>query len=78
MISHNVIDAVERGLFHIHTAEHISEGIELLTGVVAGSADATGNYPHGSVLGLAQKTLLNYRRACQTSGQHKSDHKSLR
>jgi predicted ATP-dependent protease len=78
MISHNVIDAVERGLFHIHTAEHISEGIELLTGVAAGNADATGNYPHESVLGLAQKTLLNYRRACQTSGQHKSDHKSLR
>jgi predicted ATP-dependent protease len=78
MISHNVINAVERGLFHIHTAEHISEGIELLTGVVAGNADATGNYPHESVLGLAQKTLLNYRRACQTSGQHKSDHKSLR
>ncbi|TAN84301.1 MAG: ATP-binding protein [Gallionella sp.] len=67
MLEHKVIEAVAKGLFHIYTAEHTSEGIELLTGLPAGIADVSGNYPHGSVLGHAQRTLLAYRRACQAS-----------
>ena len=69
MLERRVVEAVDQGLFHIYTAEHVSEGIELLTGLPAGVADETGNYPHGSVLGHAQKTLLAYRRACHASGQ---------
>ena len=65
MLERKVIEAVDQGLFHVHTAEHASEGIELLTGLPAGVADETGNYPHASVLGHAQRTLLAYRRACQ-------------
>ncbi len=67
MLERKVVDAVDQGLFHVYTAEHASEGIELLTGLPAGVADEAGNYPHGSVLGHAQKTLLAYRRACQIS-----------
>jgi hypothetical protein len=77
MLDQKVIDAVAQGLFHIYTAEKVSEGIELLTGVEAGEQDLTGKYPYESVLGLAQKTLINYRHACQTSGQ-KPERKSLR
>jgi len=69
MLDRKVVEAVDQGLFHIYTAEHVSEGIELLTGLPAGVADDAGNYPHGSVLGHAQKTLLAYRRACHASGQ---------
>ena len=43
----------------------MSEGIELLTGVAAGELNAAGHYPHDSVLGHAQETLLAFRRACQ-------------
>ncbi len=67
MLERRVVEAVAQGLFHVYTAEHASEGIALLTGLPAGVADETGNYPHGSVLGHAQKTLLAYRRACQLS-----------
>ncbi len=77
MLERKVVQAVEQGLFHIHTAEHVSAGIELLTGLPAGMANATGNFPHGSVLGRAQRTLLAYRRACQASEPAKSRHKHL-
>ncbi|MBV5317504.1 MAG: AAA family ATPase [Desulfobulbaceae bacterium] len=64
MLDHKVTAAVAQGLFHIHTAEHVTEGLELLTGVPAGCANNNGVYPRDSVLGQAQKTLLAYRRAC--------------
>ncbi|MDE2311210.1 MAG: AAA family ATPase, partial [Betaproteobacteria bacterium] len=78
MLEHKVAEAVAKELFHIYTAEHASEGLELLTGLPAGVANATGNYPSGSVLGHAQKTLQAYRRACQASGRPKTRRKHLR
>ena len=78
MLERKVIEAVAKGLFHIHTAEHASEGLELLTGMPAGTANAAGIYPRGSVLGHAQKTLQAYRRACQASGRQKNGRKNLR
>lgn len=68
MLEHRVLDAVAKGVFHIHTAEHVSEGIELLTGLPSGSRDRQGAYRAGSVLGLAQKTLQAYRQACLQAG----------
>jgi predicted ATP-dependent protease len=83
MLAHNIAEAVEQGLFHIHTAEHALEGMELLTGYPIGTADPAGSYPLDSVLGNAQRTLLAYRRACQVSGHHepeqsKSGHRRVR
>jgi predicted ATP-dependent protease len=78
MLDRKVIAAVEQGQFHIYTAEHVSEGIELLTGMPAGRIDATGNYPRDSVLGHVQKTLLAYRRACHATEHHKGESKRLR
>ncbi len=65
MLMHKVVEAVSRGLFHIYTAEHVSEGLELLTGRPSGMVDRAGVYPPDSVLGLSQTTLQAYRRACQ-------------
>lgn len=78
MLERKVVEAVDQGLFHVYTAEHVSAGVELLAGLPAGVADETGNYPHGSVLGHAQKTLLAYRRACQISAHPKAGLKHLR
>jgi predicted ATP-dependent protease len=78
MLEHKVIEAVANGLFHIYTAEHTNEGIELLTGLSVGIANGTGNYPYDSVLGHAQKTLLAYRRACQVLDHPKEGRKHLR
>ncbi|MEO6976541.1 MAG: AAA family ATPase, partial [Gallionella sp.] len=74
MLERNIVEAVEQGLFHIHTAEHAGEGMELLTGFPFGTADEAGSYPRDTVLGDAQRTLLAYRRACQVSGHHEPEH----
>jgi predicted ATP-dependent protease len=78
MLESKVVEAVANGLFHIYTVDHVNEGIELLTGLSTGMANAAGNYPRGSVLGHAQKTLQVYRRACQESGLKKAKLKHLR
>ena len=69
MLDRSVIDAVERGLFHIYAADHVSEGMQLLTGFPAGVIDESGNFPQDSLLGRVQQTLHHYRHACQES-QH--------
>ncbi len=74
MLERKVVEAVEQGLFHIHTAEHAIEGMELLTGYPIGTADQAGSYPLDTVLGNAQRALLAFRRACQVSGHHEPEH----
>jgi predicted ATP-dependent protease len=63
MLSPRVIEAVSQGRFHLHAAETAGEGMALLTGVSFGELEA-GSYPPDTVLGRAQKTLQDYRRAC--------------
>ncbi|MFN6201366.1 MAG: Lon protease family protein [Acidobacteriota bacterium] len=49
MLRHDVIGAVAAGQFHIHPVSTIDEGIEILTGLPAGSRDADGHFPYGSI-----------------------------
>ncbi|HCY14694.1 MAG: ATP-dependent protease [Curvibacter sp. GWA2_64_110] len=67
MLDRRVVAAVAQGRFHIYTAELASEGMALLTGLPFGEL-GTGGYPPDTVLGRAQKTLQDYRKACQASG----------
>ncbi len=60
MLKRAVIDAVEKGQFHIYHVATIEEGIEILTGVPAGQPDKNHNYPKGTVYGAAQKKLKKY------------------
>jgi len=78
MLEGKLVQAVSQGLFHIYTAEHVSDGIALLTGYSSGMPIAAGGYAHDSVLGLAQKTLQTYRRACQLAEHPKVSRKNSR
>lgn len=78
MLDHRVIEAVSQGLFKIYAVEHVSVGIALLTGMTTGVADESGEYPHGTVLGRAQRTLQSYRRACHASENPKPSRKHAR
>ncbi len=49
MLRQRVIDAVAGGRFHIYPVQHVDEGLELLTGLPAGTADSAGVFPEGSV-----------------------------
>jgi predicted ATP-dependent protease len=58
MLRQEVLDAVERGLFHVWAVRHVDEGLQILTGVPAGSRRADGSYGEGTVHGrVRQRTL---------------------
>jgi len=80
MLDATVVEAVEQGLFHIHTATHIADGLELLTGRASGLPldPALGGYPQESLLGLAERTLLAYRRACRAATSPRPPRRGLR
>ena len=78
VLARPVMAAVDAGLFHIYTAEHVRDGITLLTGCDSGMAGAFGVYAADSVLGKAQKSLQAFRRACQLADHPKAEHKHKR
>jgi predicted ATP-dependent protease len=49
MLKQEVIDAVKEGKFHIWPISAIEEGIEILTGMKAGTLGAGGTYPEGTL-----------------------------
>jgi predicted ATP-dependent protease len=66
MLARPILDAVERGLFHVYTAQHVAEGIALLTGQASGMA-GTADEVADTVLSRAEQALRAYRRACQSA-----------
>jgi predicted ATP-dependent protease len=60
MLKDEILNAVSQNQFHIYAVNNIDEGIELLTGVSAGSAGPDGQYPEGSIFYLADKKLNDY------------------
>jgi predicted ATP-dependent protease len=74
MLAREVQEAVAQGLFHVYTVDHVLDGIELLTGHPSGPVRPVGEHGQVSVLGLAQKTLQAYRRACQLADYPKPRH----
>jgi lon-related putative ATP-dependent protease len=58
MLSDDVVEAVEKGMFHIYPTTTVDEGITILTGVPAGKKLKSGRYTKGSVNGLVQRSLI--------------------
>ena len=61
-LSDEVVQAVKAGKFHIYAITTIDEGIELLTGVPAGSKDENGNFPAGTINYLVYQKLKKYAK----------------
>lgn len=57
MLRKDVVEAVEKGTFHIYAVRTIDEGIEILTGKKAGEKRANGTYPKGSINELVDRKL---------------------
>ncbi|NTV56222.1 MAG: AAA family ATPase, partial [Deltaproteobacteria bacterium] len=49
MLKQDVIDAVKEGKFHIWAISTIEEGVEILTGMEAGTLQHDGTYPEGTL-----------------------------
>ncbi|MFH1847148.1 MAG: ATP-binding protein [Candidatus Omnitrophota bacterium] len=87
MLKEEVVEAVEKGKFHIWSVSTVDEGIELLTGKKAGTKDKSGKYAKGTVYHLVAKKLEAYLSKFAKAGSRgkgkkekkgKTSHPSLR
>ncbi len=62
MLREDVLAAVASGQFQIYPVKTIDEGIEMLTGILAGTADEAGNFPPDSLNGRVQTRLVELAR----------------
>lgn len=59
MLKEEVVNAVRDGKFHIYPVKAIEQGIEILTGKLAGEKKKDGSYTKDTVFGLADKKLTD-------------------
>lgn len=68
MVSDDVYDAVREGRFHIWAVDHIDQGIDLLTGVKAGTPDDGPN----SVMGRVAARLREYSQILSNQSRNRN------
>ena len=71
MLREEVVKAVKNGRFHIWSIETVEEGIEILTGMVAGQADKQGRYPRGTLYHLVAQALKKMHDRMRSSDEKK-------
>jgi lon-related putative ATP-dependent protease len=65
MLRDDVVEAVQAGSFKVFSISTIDEALELLTGIEAGTRDASGVYPPDSLNGRAKAQLTEFARRLQ-------------
>ncbi len=58
VLREDVARAIREEKFHLFAVHHVTQGIEVLTGVPAGARDANGRFPAGSVFGRVERRLI--------------------
>lgn len=71
MLPDEIINDVEKGMFHIFSIKRIEEGFNLLFNVEAGKADSKGNYPAGTVFYKVAKRLEKFSEKDKSSNDSK-------
>ncbi|MDD4836144.1 MAG: ATP-binding protein [Dethiosulfovibrio sp.] len=62
MLNREVVEAVGKGDFHIWKVHSVDEGIEILTGVVAGKPNGKGEFPKRSIHGKVKAKLQKWMK----------------
>lgn len=60
MLRRDIVDAIEKGEFHVYAIDTIDEGIELLSGKKAGQRLPDGGFEKGSIHYLVNKKLQSF------------------
>ncbi len=69
MLKAEVVDAAKEGRFSIYAVSTVAEGIEILSGLPAGEADAGGIYPSGSLNAKIASRLNHFAKTAQEYGR---------
>lgn len=76
MLDQEVVDAVAKGTFHIWPVTTVEEGIEILTGVEAGTLQPDGTYSEGSVYRKTDDRLREISEIVRKFGKEDNEKKS--
>jgi predicted ATP-dependent protease len=83
MLRADVVDACRAGTFSVFAVETIDQGIEILTGVAAGDADADGEFPIGTVnravagrLAALTRSALKFAKAAEGNKRERKPRKA--
>jgi len=68
MLRKDVVEAVRKDEFHVWAVDTIEEGLEVLTGARAGTANKNGVYPKGSIFARADATLTRLAEQVKAFG----------
>ena len=78
MLREDVVEAVQKGLFHIYPVRTVDEAIGILTGSDAGVPDQDGSYPEDSVNGRVQASLRGLAERLKSFGRDAEKDRSSR
>jgi len=77
MLRHDVVAAVAAGEFAIYPVSHVDEGIELLAGMAAGTRDAQGVFPAGSINRRVEDRLIYFSEQIRRFGAGGNDARGM-
>ncbi len=69
MLRADVVEAAEKGLFHVWPIATVDEAVELLTGLPAGERAADGRYPEGTVNRRVDDRLAAFAERARNFGR---------
>jgi lon-related putative ATP-dependent protease len=69
MLRADVVEAAEKGLFHVWPVETVDQAVELLTGLPAGVRGEDGRFPEGSVNRRADDRLAEFAKKARAFGK---------
>ena len=73
MLRRDVVEAVEKGKFHIYPVTTIEEGIEILSGMKAGELQEDGTYPEGTLYNKVDEKLKEMAEMEKEFGKSKEE-----
>jgi len=73
MLSEEVVEAVDKGEFHIYPVSTVEEGIEILAGVPAGTLKADGTFPEGTVFARIATRLEQIRKVLKEEAEKEEE-----
>jgi len=75
MIKKDVVGAVKEGKFSIYPIDRVEEGLEILTGLPAGTLREDGTYPEGTINYLIVKRLTEISAAVKDKKEEEKEEK---
>ncbi len=69
----DVVQAIQRGLFHVYAISSVADGIEVLTGLPAGDRDQSGRFPAASVFGRVERRIIEIAERLRQAEAHGYD-----